>query len=179
MKLLVTGGSSFVGAHFCKMAARTHEVIALIHSTKLHLNGVTPVRVDLRRPREIESLRDIEPDVVVHIACKIRARGATKEQDASELAARVGVSRPTLTSLVNGLEEAGMLKRLPVPTDGRGISLEPTDKGIEAVARAERALSRRLLQLVDFDTARVVSDVVTALADALDRESEDELATRA
>jgi DNA-binding MarR family transcriptional regulator len=96
-------------------------------------------------------------------------------QRASELAARVGVSRPTLTSLVNGLEEAGLLRREPVATDRRGIRLEPTEAGRAAVARAERALSDRLLQLVDRDTARVVSDVVEALADALDRESEDEL----
>jgi DNA-binding MarR family transcriptional regulator len=42
-------------------------------------------------------------------------------QRASELAAAVGVSRPTLTSLVDGLEQAGLLVRVPVPTDRRGI----------------------------------------------------------
>lgn len=93
-------------------------------------------------------------------------------QRASELAARVGVSRPTLTSLVNGLEDGGMLRRVPVPTDRRGIRLEPTEAGRAAVARAERALSDRLLQLVDRGTAQVVSDVVAGLADALDREGQ-------
>ena len=94
-------------------------------------------------------------------------------QRASDLAARVGVSRPTLTSLVNGLEDGGMLRRVPVPSDRRGISLEPTEAGRAAVARAERALSDRMLQLVDRKTAQVVSDVVAGLADALDREGED------
>lgn len=70
MRLLVTGGSSFVGAHFCRRAARTHEVLALHHQTPLALNGVTPVRCDLRHPAAAERLRALAPDVVVHLACK-------------------------------------------------------------------------------------------------------------
>jgi NADH dehydrogenase len=74
MRLLVTGGSSFVGAHFCQQAARVHEVVALHHSTPLALNGVTPLRVDLRRQRDAAQLAGVEPDAIVHIACKIKAR---------------------------------------------------------------------------------------------------------
>lgn len=93
-------------------------------------------------------------------------------QRASELAARVGVSRPTLTSLVDGLQQAGLLRRMPVPTDRRGIQLVPTDEGLGAVARAEDALTRRMLQLVAPDTAKLVSDVVQSVVAALDREGE-------
>lgn len=93
-------------------------------------------------------------------------------QRASELAARVGVSRPTLTSLVDGLEQAGLLRRMPVPTDRRGIQLVPTEKGIAAVGRAEDALTRRLLQLVAPEAAARVADVVRSLGAALDREGE-------
>jgi DNA-binding MarR family transcriptional regulator len=95
-----------------------------------------------------------------------------RAQRASELAASVGVSRPTLTSLVDGLEAAGLLRRVPVPTDRRGIRLEPTPAGCDAMARAERALSARLLQLIDVDAsvARAVSGVVTEIGAALDRE---------
>jgi len=92
MKLLVTGGSSFVGAHFCKLAARTHEVVALYHTNKVRLNGVTPLRADLRRTRDLSALEALDVDAVVHIACKIRGRGATKEEDASEVAARINGS---------------------------------------------------------------------------------------
>jgi len=63
---------------------------------------------------------------------------------ASVLAARLGVSRPTLTSLVNGLEHAGLLIRVPVQTDRRGIELRATDEGLAAAARAEAALAERL-----------------------------------
>jgi DNA-binding MarR family transcriptional regulator len=94
-------------------------------------------------------------------------------QRASELAAAVGVSRPTLTSLVDGLEQAGLLRRVPVPTDRRGIRLELTDEGRAATARAERALAARLLRLIDGDVrdvAHIVKGVVYGLSAALDRE---------
>jgi len=66
---------------------------------------------------------------------------------ASVLAARVGVSRPTLTSLVDGLEHAGFLERVPVKTDRRGITLCATDEGLAAVSRAEEALAARMTGL--------------------------------
>lgn len=88
MRILVTGGSSFVGAHLCLAAARRHEVFALHHATPLRLNGVTPVRGDLRRRRDVQRLHGLEPDVVVHVACKIRARAQGGEHP-SEAAVRV------------------------------------------------------------------------------------------
>ncbi len=91
-------------------------------------------------------------------------------QRPSELATRVGVSRPTLTSLVDGLEQAGLLQRFPVPNDRRGIQLVVTDAGSEALARADRSLTERMLELVPPDAADGVRDVVAMLAEALDRE---------
>ena len=94
-------------------------------------------------------------------------------QRASELAAAVGVSRPTLTSLVDGLEQAGLLRRVPVPSDRRGTCLELTEEGRRATARAERALAARLLRLIDGDVrdvVQVVKGVVSGVSAALDRE---------
>jgi DNA-binding MarR family transcriptional regulator len=93
-------------------------------------------------------------------------------QRASELATRVGVSRPTLTSLVDGLEQGGLLRRAPVPTDRRGIQLLPTDKGQLAIERAEDALQQRLTALFDRNMAKVTSDMLSELAAALDREEQ-------
>jgi DNA-binding MarR family transcriptional regulator len=90
-------------------------------------------------------------------------------QRASELATHVGVSRPTLTSLVDGLEQGGLLRRAPVPSDRRGIQLLPTDAGQLAIARAEDALSQRLVELFDRDMAKVTSDILAELESALDR----------
>jgi DNA-binding MarR family transcriptional regulator len=91
-------------------------------------------------------------------------------QRASELAAHVGVSRPTLTSLVDGLEASGCLRRAPVLSDRRGIQLVLTPAGRAAVARADAALTRRLLELAGPDAARAVGEVVAAVGAALDRE---------
>ncbi len=93
-------------------------------------------------------------------------------QRASELATRVGVSRPTLTSLVDGLEQAGLLRRQAVPTDRRGIELVPTPAGLDAVERADAALTKRMLELVAPESAAHVGSVVQALGAALDREGE-------
>ena len=82
MRILVTGGSSFVGATFCLYAGRHHEVYALHHSTPLNLNGVSPIRVDLRRPRDTKKLQALDADVVVHIASKIRTANAGDENPA-------------------------------------------------------------------------------------------------
>lgn len=97
---------------------------------------------------------------------------ADRQMRAGELAERVGVSRPTLTSLIDGLEQKGLLRRRPVPGDRRGIRLEPTEQGLDALERAERALSDRMLDLVDPETARQMAQVVTHLSGALDREIE-------
>jgi DNA-binding MarR family transcriptional regulator len=94
-----------------------------------------------------------------------------RPQRASELAGHVGVSRPALTSLVDGLEQAGFLRRAPVMNDRRGIQLVVTDAGREAVERADAALSRRLGELAGPDAARVVGELVAAIDAALDRES--------
>lgn len=72
MRILVTGGSSFVGAHFCLSAAANHEVHAIHHRTPLRLNGVVPLRLDLRRERDRAKIADCQPDAIVHLASRIR-----------------------------------------------------------------------------------------------------------
>jgi DNA-binding MarR family transcriptional regulator len=91
-------------------------------------------------------------------------------QRPSELATQVGVSRPTLTSLVDGLAQAGMINRVPVPTDRRGIRLEPTEAGRVAIERAEERLTQRMLELVDVEAGSSLSEIVSAVGRALDRE---------
>jgi nucleoside-diphosphate-sugar epimerase len=88
MRILVTGGSSFVGAHFCRLAAERHEVKALCYSTPLRLNGVTPLRLDLRRDMDVARLQRERPDLVVHLACKVK--GSPKDgRSGGEVAAEL------------------------------------------------------------------------------------------
>jgi NADH dehydrogenase len=76
MRLLVTGASSFVGAHFCVRASVEHEVVALHHSTPLQLNGVTPVKADLRSRRDVAKVGSLDFDAVVHLATKVKGARA-------------------------------------------------------------------------------------------------------
>ena len=71
---------------------------------------------------------------------------------------------------MNGLAQAGLLERLPTPDDGRGIQLVVTDAGCAALARADRALTERMLQLIPPEAADSVRAVVAHLGAALDRE---------
>ena len=98
-----------------------------------------------------------------------------RPQRASELATRVGVSRPTLTSLVDGLEHSGLLRRAPVPSDRRGIQLVPTDAGLLAIGRAEAALTQRLFELFDRDMIKIASDILAELDGALAHEGDPDL----
>jgi DNA-binding MarR family transcriptional regulator len=97
---------------------------------------------------------------------------ASRPQRASDLALQVGVSRPTLTSLVDGLAHSNLLRRVPVPSDRRGIQLAPTEEGRIAMRRAESVLSRRLLELVPADVASTVAPVVMAVEAALNQVAE-------
>jgi DNA-binding MarR family transcriptional regulator len=93
-------------------------------------------------------------------------------QRAGDVASKTAVSRPALTGLVDGLEKKGLLRRASVEGDRRGISLELTSEGNEALERAEEYLIKRMDEIQERigDTG-----LVTALADlraALDREAE-------
>jgi DNA-binding MarR family transcriptional regulator len=101
---------------------------------------------------------------------------AAEPQRASNLALCLDVSRPTLTSLVDGLEHMNLLKRTPVASDRRGVLLELTEEGRLATLRAEHALTERLLRLMNGDVARIVAhleDVVLGLGSALDLERQE------
>jgi nucleoside-diphosphate-sugar epimerase len=72
--VLVTGASSFLGAHVCEYLANAHRVIGVWNSTPIHLIGVEPLKIDLFHetiPAHI--LRKV--DVVVHLAGKIQPAG--------------------------------------------------------------------------------------------------------
>jgi len=95
MRILITGASSFVGAHFARMAALEHEVIGLHHQTPLALNGVTPFRCDLRHPAAAERLQALNPDVVVHLACKVMGpTAATVSEKMMDVV--LGLEKPVL-----------------------------------------------------------------------------------
>jgi len=79
--VLVTGASSFIGAHVVRHLVRhlpDHTIIALTHRTDLGLQTDAPaqvVSIDLSRRASIAPLCAFDPQAVIHLACK--ADGAT------------------------------------------------------------------------------------------------------
>lgn len=51
------------------------------------------------------------------------------------LAAAEGVSAPTMSRLVDGLEHDGLVTRRPDPDDARGVLVRATDKGAKTLRR--------------------------------------------
>jgi DNA-binding MarR family transcriptional regulator len=88
------------------------------------------------------------------------------------LAAAEGVRSPSMTQLVNGLEQDGLVRRRPVQTDGRRVVVEATAAGKRALRRAQ---GRRLDVLVGLlgdldDDELALLDRAAGLLDLLTRE---------
>jgi DNA-binding MarR family transcriptional regulator len=68
-----------------------------------------------------------------------------------ELADAERVQPPTMTKIVAKLEDRGLVRRTPHPTDGRQVVLAPTEEGKAVLSQHERArdewLARRLVEL--------------------------------
>ena len=63
-----------------------------------------------------------------------------------ELAAAERVRPPTMTNIVRGLEEAGLVRREPDPSDGRIARVRATAKGERVL---QQARERRIANLAD------------------------------
>ena len=67
-------------------------------------------------------------------------RVADKTMSMGELAAALGIDRPNVTVLVDELEEQGLVRRRPHPTDRRAKLVEATRKGKNLAKRADEIL---------------------------------------
>jgi long-chain acyl-CoA synthetase len=66
---------------------------------------------------------------------------------ATALAERLDVTRPSLTALVDGLVQRGLVVRATDPDDRRRVTHEISDAGRELVAAADAAITGRLGQI--------------------------------
>ena len=68
MKVLVTGGTGFIGSHFCqKMIKDEHKVVSLdnysMGSKKNHIDGVAYIEGETK---DIDKLINFIPDIIYH-----------------------------------------------------------------------------------------------------------------
>lgn len=97
---------------------------------------------------------------------------------AGELAARAAIQRPTLTSLVDGLEKDGRIRRVQVEADRRGIRLQLTETGVRDMRQVESRLSALLEGLCagsERNDKEEILDAFMSLARVLDGEVEKRL----
>ena len=84
------------------------------------------------------------------------------------LARAEGVTPATISRIVDGLEEGGLVRRRPHPGDKRAVRLEVTAKGVRVLQRARDRRLRRLDQrLGELDEREL--EVVGRAAAALER----------
>jgi DNA-binding MarR family transcriptional regulator len=74
---------------------------------------------------------------------------ASSPERAGRIATLAGVSRPSLTGVLDGLVQHGWVRRVEVDGDRRGVSLEITDAGRRALVDARDATSMRLDSILD------------------------------
>ncbi len=90
----------------------------------------------------------------------------------NEMAERLGLDASTVSRQAAGLEESGLLRREPHPTDRRGSVLVISESGKDLLMRhryARRAIFAELLADLDADTVGRTVTVLDRLAHDLER----------
>jgi DNA-binding MarR family transcriptional regulator len=110
------------------MALRKHDVADRMHSAAIHL---------LRRLREADAKTGMTPARLSALSVLVFGGPSTL----SDLAKTEGVTAPTMTRLVQGLETDGFVVRRSDPDDRRAVILCASKRGTETL---QRARARRL-----------------------------------
>jgi DNA-binding MarR family transcriptional regulator len=94
---------------------------------------------------------------------------------AGELAAQASITRPSLSTLIAGLERQGLVERTTVDDDRRGVRLELTSAGVDAIAR----IDQRFGDVFDSATERCDSPRLLDALDEVARELTQQIEKRA
>ena len=124
-----------------------------------------------RLNRRVRQARPVGDLTVTQLSAltSLRLAGALSPR---ELADVERVQPPTMTRIVAKLEERGLVRRTPHPTDRRQVILAPTEAGEAVLDRFERArdewLALRLAELTpeDRDTLRRAAEILHQVARA-------------
>jgi len=94
-----------------------------------------------------------------------------KSEAASALAAKLAVSPPSVTALVDGMVSRGLVERRPDDSDRRRVAHMLTDEGRATLAAADEAVERALCELAELlgpARGRRASDGLALWGEALD-----------
>ncbi|MFS0712547.1 MarR family transcriptional regulator [Microbacterium sp. 2P01SA-2] len=121
-----------------------------------------------RRTRESMSMGENELLVIRQL---LRARSRNLQVKPGDVAKYLGISTASTTSLLDRLESAGYLRRVPHPSDRRSVYLEPTERADEEVRATLSAMHDRMHQVADEtspEATAAVIDFLSRMQDAVD-----------
>src|SRR5208337_436183 len=81
------------------------------------------------------------------------------------VAAQLGLTPPSVSKLIDGLSTRGFVKRRESPGDRRRVTIEITEEGAQALARARSAALKSLSGLLASMTESELSTVSRAMSD--------------
>jgi DNA-binding MarR family transcriptional regulator len=102
----------------------------------------------MKGPPNFTDLKQSEMGLLFHI--KNGCSEGTEGIKVSELSSRLHVTSPSITQLVTGLEERGLVERKMDREDRRSVLVSLTEKGIAVTVKAEEHLMAMLTDLVDY-----------------------------
>jgi DNA-binding MarR family transcriptional regulator len=126
-----------------------------LHSASIHL---------LRRVRASDVETGLSPARLSVLSVLVFGGPRTP----SELAQAEQVRLPTISGLVRGLEDDGLVRRTPDPSDGRGYRITATAKGERLMRRARERRIENVVELLEPLDARE-RRALAAAAEVLDR----------
>ncbi|WP_323986283.1 MarR family winged helix-turn-helix transcriptional regulator [Microbacterium plantarum] len=121
-----------------------------------------------RRTRESMSMGENELLVIRQL---LRAQSRNVPVKPGDVAKYLGISTASTTSLLDRLESAGYLRRVPHPSDRRSVYLEPTERADDEVRSTLSAMHDRMHQVADETTPEAtaaVIDFLSRMQDAVD-----------
>ncbi|NHC44301.1 MarR family winged helix-turn-helix transcriptional regulator [Motilibacter aurantiacus] len=107
--------------------------------------------VFLRRARAAskELAREVHPDMEPDAYGLLVRLSESEGSRGTDLAAYFGVGKPTISRQVRLLEELGLVRRTPDPSDGRAFLLVLTEEGARRLAPVREARRRIYRQMLD------------------------------
>ncbi|WP_327121054.1 MarR family transcriptional regulator [Streptomyces sp. NBC_01341] len=124
-----------------------------------------------RRLQRIQS-RQLEPIGIT--PAQFRLLRTTAHYDGpprmADLAQRLDVVPRAVTTLVDGLEASGRVRRAPDPTNRRVVRIEITEEGravLRSMRAARKAAAEEILAPLTADQREVLGGLLTALVDGM------------
>ncbi|MFE7747894.1 MarR family winged helix-turn-helix transcriptional regulator [Streptomyces sp. NPDC057428] len=124
-----------------------------------------------RRLQRIQS-RQLEPIGIT--PAQFRLLRTTAHYDGpprmADLAERLDVVPRAVTTLVDGLEASGRVRRAPDPTNRRVVRIEITEEGravLRSMRAARKAAAEEILAPLTADQREVLGGLLTALVDGM------------